>query len=295
VESAVKNPALRVEPHASMRPVARQVWRALTASARAKRRLANELNHRIASNWWDVRWHDDRLMVQRQIVRVSAGTVFDLDARAQRITEPALGSPRISCDGERICVDEEPGEENLVDDVAYVVAKIAKSLNWRCAVAHGSQRFASRFSSYALHEADFYTWAGETAKGLRTLRPAGIDWESVAEEVEDLGRSERRALKSQLHRLLQHLLKWEHQPEGRNASWRVSVENARDEIRDVLADNPGLGAELPDLIEKAYRLARREASAETGLPDSRFPRACPWTFDQVMDSDFWPEISPEAD
>src|ERR1700694_1129453 len=124
MESAVNNPALRIEPHASMGPVARQVWRDLSASARERQRLANELSHRIASNWWVVRWQDDRLIVQRQIVRVSAGTAFGLDARAQRITEPALGSPRISCDGERICVDEEPGDENLLDDVAYVVAKI---------------------------------------------------------------------------------------------------------------------------------------------------------------------------
>jgi hypothetical protein len=63
------------------------------------------------------------------------------------------------------------------------VAKIAKSLDWRNAVAHGSQRFTGRFCRYALHEADFYAWAGETAKALRKLRPAGIDWESVAASV----------------------------------------------------------------------------------------------------------------
>lgn len=290
----MNNPALSVEPHVKIRPAARQTWRNVLASACARERLATELQDRIASNWWYVCWQNDHLMVQRQIVRASAGTAFGSGTLAQRTTGPTLGPPRISCDGERICVDEEPSDETLLDDVAYVVAKIAKCLSWRRAVTHGSQRFAAKFSSYALHEADFYTWAGETAKSLRALRPAGIDWESVAEEVEDLGRSERRALKSQLHRLLQHLLKWEHQPERRSDSWRVSVENARDEIRDALEDNPGLGAELPDLIEKAYRLARREACAETGLADAMFPQACPWTFDQVVDNNFWPGISGDA-
>ncbi|HVA83410.1 MAG TPA: DUF29 family protein [Candidatus Binataceae bacterium] len=290
----MNNPALRVEPHGSMRLVARQVWHGLTASALERQLLTSELNDRIASKWWDIRWQDDLLMVQRQIVRAAAGTAFGSGGRAQRIAGPALGSPRIFCDGDRICVDEEPGDENLLDDVAFVVAKIAKSLGWRNAVASGSQRFTGRFGRYALHESDFCTWAGETAKALRTLRPVGIDWESVAEEVEDLGRSERRSLKSQLHRLLQHLLKWEHQPERRNASWRVSVENARDEIRDLLADSPALRAELPDLMEKAYRLARREACAETGLADSKFPQTCPWTVDRVTDSSFWPEVSPKG-
>ena len=109
--------------------------------------------------------------------------------------------------------------------------------------------------SCSLHDQDFYTWALETACAIRERRFAGIDWEAVAEELEDMGRSEAKALESQLARLMAHLLKWQYQPEQRRLcenSWRATIENARREIRKLLRENPGLKSRLPELFLEVY-------------------------------------------
>ncbi len=145
--------------------------------------------------------------------------------------------------------------------------------------------------SHSLHEQDFYTWALETARAIRERRFAGIDWEAVAEELEDMGRSEARALESQLARLIAHLLKWQHQPEQRRLSensWRATIENARREIRKLLRENPGLKSRLLELFSEAYPQGVDWAVIETNLSRSVFPAACPWSLEQVMDDGFWP-------
>ncbi len=157
------------------------------------------------------------------------------------------------------------------------------------AMAHNVAPAPSEAERHGLYERDYYTWALRQARALKERRIEALDWEHLAEEVEDLGRSEKRAVKSQLVRLLSHLLKWRYQPERRHEGWRVSVENTRDETRDLLADNPGLAPELPGLVSKAYKLARREARANTCLADASFPQLCPWTVEQVLAEDFWPE------
>ena len=89
--------------------------------------------------------------------------------------------------------------------------------------------------------------------------------------------------------LLLHLLKWRHQPGKRGASWEASILNQRDAIADHLDDNPSLKPLLPQALVSAYRAARRDAIAETGLTGSTFPDMCPWTVEQALDSGFWPE------
>jgi hypothetical protein len=84
------------------------------------------------------------------------------------------------------------------------------------------------------------------------------------------------------------LLKWRFQPALRGRSWRLSIEGQRLDIADHLADNPSLAAELVPLIAQAYRRALIEASRQTGLEASTFPASCPFTFDEIMDPEFWP-------
>ncbi len=62
-------------------------------------------------------------------------------------------------------------------------------------------------SSNSLYERDYYTWALEQARALQERRIEEVDWENLAEEIGDLGRSEARSVRSQLARLLAHLLK----------------------------------------------------------------------------------------
>ncbi|WP_143221517.1 DUF29 domain-containing protein, partial [Acetobacter syzygii] len=115
------------------------------------------------------------------------------------------------------------------------------------------------------------------------------DLEHIAEEIESMGKSEKRELISRLTVLLLHLLKWEFQPVRRGASWRLSIANTRDALTDHMADNPSLRSVLEASIDTAYRRARRDAALETGFSESTFPSVCPWSFNQMMDEEFWPE------
>jgi hypothetical protein len=143
--------------------------------------------------------------------------------------------------------------------------------------------------SNSLYDRDFYAWANEQAALLRAGRLAEADLENIAEEIESMGRSEKRELVSRLKVLLIHLLKWRFQPTRRGNSWRLSIEEQRREVADHLADNPSLQAKLPDALGSAYTTAVLAAARETGLDRNTFPSACPWTYDQIMDAAFWPE------
>ena len=141
----------------------------------------------------------------------------------------------------------------------------------------------------SLYERDFYAWANEQAALLRAGRLAEADLENIAEEIESMGRSEKRELNSRLRVLLMHLLKWRHQPTLRSKSWSNTIAAQRDDIVDHLADNPSLKDKLPEVLTSAYRKAILDAAAETGIDSSTFPSTCPWTYDQIMDAAFWPE------
>jgi hypothetical protein len=139
------------------------------------------------------------------------------------------------------------------------------------------------------YDTDFYAWTQAQAAALRAKAAPALDWDHLAEEVESLGQAERHAVRSHLRTLLWHLLKWHYQPRRRSKSWRVSIDNARDEIDDYLATNPSLVTALDDLLVSAYGRARKVAARETGLPLTTFPEACPWPIAQVLEEDFWPE------
>ncbi len=140
-----------------------------------------------------------------------------------------------------------------------------------------------------LHDSDFYAWSLEQAGLLRAGRVGDADLAAIAEEIESMGKTEKRELVSRLTVLLLHLLKWQCQPAGRGNSWRLSIANARDEIADLLADNPSLKTVIDEVTASAYRYARRKAAIETDLGEEGFPGQCPWSFAQVMDAGFWPE------
>ena len=140
-----------------------------------------------------------------------------------------------------------------------------------------------------LYERDFYAWANEQAELLRSGKLAQADIEHIAEEIESMGKTEKRELLNRLAVLLLHLLKWQFQPGRRSASWQATIRIQRRDLTDHLADNQSLVAVLPQTIERAYGNAVIEAGAETGLSESTFPVHCPWLFEQIMDDGFWPE------
>lgn len=143
--------------------------------------------------------------------------------------------------------------------------------------------------SNSLYDRDFYAWANEQATLLRAGRFDLADIGNIAEEIESMGRSEKRELVSRLSVLLLHLLKWRHQPSLRGNSWRLTIVEQRQQVRDHLNDNPSLRSHLPDALRSAYRSARNHAAIETGLGLAVFPADCPYPFDDAMREDFWPE------
>lgn len=132
------------------------------------------------------------------------------------------------------------------------------------------------------YEDDFAAWAHHQAMLLRAGQLHLIDRAWIAEELDTLGRTEFRTLESAILRVLQHLLKWDHQPDRRSKSWLQSIFHHRRLATSQLDDNPSLVPRLPQAIESAYAAARREAAFETDLPLKTFPKTCPYDWDMII-------------
>lgn len=139
------------------------------------------------------------------------------------------------------------------------------------------------------YEDDIVAWANEQARLIRAGRFELLDLTHIAEEIEDVGKSEQRELASRMAVLLAHLLKWRHQPERRGNSWRRTLNDQRERIARRLQKTPSLNAVLldGDWWADAWADAVAQAMQETGLED--FPAACPWTQVEILDLDYLPE------
>ncbi len=140
-----------------------------------------------------------------------------------------------------------------------------------------------------LYDEDFLVWTEETVRLLRAGRFDELDVDHVAEEIEDMGKSQKHQLRSRLRKLILHLLKWEHQPERRSTSWRRTINSQRVELRDLFADSPSLQSLMEESMARTYQDAVHEAILETGLPADSFPSRCRFTPEQILDRDFLPE------
>jgi len=139
------------------------------------------------------------------------------------------------------------------------------------------------------YQKDFYSWTCEQAELLRAGQFNELDISNLVEEIETMGRSEKRELQSRLMVLLVHLLKWQYQPARRGRSWILTIKGQRIHLEDVISDNPGLKPQLLSLLNNAYRLAIVEVSKQTMLEESIFPVKCPWTLDQIRDEGYFPD------
>jgi hypothetical protein len=141
----------------------------------------------------------------------------------------------------------------------------------------------------ALYDEDFYAWTIEQSRLLRSGALSAIDVANVAEEIESMGRSDRRELQSRLAVLIMHLLKWRFQPNARSRSWSATIDEQRLQIAQVFAESPSLRPLAAGMLPHAHAIARAHAIAETGLGDDEFPDACPFTLDEVLSRSFLPE------
>jgi hypothetical protein len=144
-------------------------------------------------------------------------------------------------------------------------------------------------AKFSLYEIDYLAWIETTVNQLEQQNLAQVDWENLIEELKDMGRSERRRLRSNLVVVLLHLLKWQYQPTMRSRSWRSSITEHRRRIREALEDSPSLQPYLHASLSQCYADAIRLASDETGLSISAFAAECPYSISQTLDMDFLPE------
>ena len=140
----------------------------------------------------------------------------------------------------------------------------------------------------ARYETDFSAWTAEQARRLRGSKPAGLDWENLAEEVESLGRSDKRAVGAALKVVLEHLVKWQFQPDKRSSSWSDSIEEHRDRTSRILDDSSSLATLPQEILKREYQRARRKVLRDTLLPPKSIPTTCNFTAKQALDADFWP-------
>ncbi len=143
------------------------------------------------------------------------------------------------------------------------------------------------------YQHDFYQWTKEQAALLRTGQLTELDIVNLSEEIEAMGRSEKRALESRLTILLMHLLKWQYQSERRGKSWLFTISEQRRKIRKLLLENPSLQSELVVIIDSSYEEAVFKAAYETGINAAVFPKNNPWQFEQLIDTNFFPDFKED--
>lgn len=141
----------------------------------------------------------------------------------------------------------------------------------------------------ATYDQDILEWSKEQAALLRSGQYAKLDIEHLAEEIEDVGKSEQRELENRMAILLAHLLKWQYQPDRRSSIWKRTIREQRKGVTRRLAKTPSLKANLRDSEwwEGVWSDAVIAATKETNMGD--FPEVCLWTPEEVNDSEFWPE------
>ena len=150
-----------------------------------------------------------------------------------------------------------------------------------------------------LYEQDFAAWSKQQAEALRAAGRGGsnqpLDWENLAEEIEDLGISQRSALRSQIIRIVQHLVKLEHSPSVEPRSgWRRTIRLSRLQAQRRIQDNPSLKPELGRFIADETRrgvelaIADLEEHGEVDELDANVLRRTAYTEGQVL-GDWFPE------
>jgi uncharacterized protein DUF29 len=153
-----------------------------------------------------------------------------------------------------------------------------------------------------LYSEDFVLWSKQQADALRAAAHGGsnqqLDWGHLAEEIEDLGVSQRSALRSQIRRIIRHLAKLEHSPaSGPRRGWVETIGDARAEIDDLLETSPSLEAEISgDIAQqtpRAIRLAIQDLQGYEEIDTTRLAnlRAASYTEEQVL-GDWFPGEPP---
>lgn len=143
--------------------------------------------------------------------------------------------------------------------------------------------------SSTLYEKDYYLWLEKTVQLLKEGQLSALDIDNLIEEIQDMGISQKNALESNLIVLLMHLLKWKYQPQKQTGSWRGSIREHRRRILRAFKNSPSLKRYFNEIFEEAYHEARLQASDETELSLAIFPIDCPFTREEILNTDYLPD------
>jgi hypothetical protein len=141
----------------------------------------------------------------------------------------------------------------------------------------------------SLYEKDYYLWLKQTIQLLQDSRLLDLDRQNLIEELENIVKSQKKALKSNLTVILWHLLKYKYQPDKRTNSWKLTLFEHRDRLSEDFADSSSLKPFFIEVFSECYSKARQKAAIETELSIEIFPIKCPFTPEEVIDTDFLPD------
>lgn len=133
-----------------------------------------------------------------------------------------------------------------------------------------------------LYEADETAWLEKMSKLIEEKQFTKLDYKHLSEYLDDMAKRDRREVVSRLAVLLSHQLKWEYQSEMRSSNWAATIRCQRHALQDLL-ESKTLMNHAVEVLPKAYARAVKEAAAETGLPEDRFPRECPFALDALLE------------
>ena len=139
-----------------------------------------------------------------------------------------------------------------------------------------------------LYNEDYYLWLQQNLELLRLHKFSDVDWENLLEEIADMGKSEKRAITSNLRILLMHLLKYKYQSDKQTNSWLFTIREHRKRLREVLKMSPSLKSYYLDVFAESYQDARELAADETGLAINTFPADAPFTSEDAINPDYLP-------
>jgi hypothetical protein len=144
-----------------------------------------------------------------------------------------------------------------------------------------------------LYESDFYAWTIEQTELLQLRKLDHLDFDNLIEEIASLGKQQQQELRNRLGLLIGHLLKWQYQSEKRTRSWQVTIQLQRQEIHDLLQDNPSLKSYLDKALLQSFRLGLAQVLSETPISKKVLPDVCPYSFAELLDSNFPDDIGIE--
>jgi len=142
-----------------------------------------------------------------------------------------------------------------------------------------------------LYDHDYYLWLNTTINQLQTGKFSHVDLDNLVEELEDMGRSQKRSVKSLSIQIFVHLLKltyWDSARERNIGHWQGEIRTFRRELRGLINDSPSLHPYFLGILQDCYTEARLEAIARTQLPCDIFPVEIIGSGEQILDQNWFP-------